>query len=339
MKTIIVGGDFKEIPKSSSVINKLSKCFENPTVYNGGKAEDINLINISGNDLIIWAPNIENEIEKNYPKKDTGSVLICSKVIHSERTEIDAITRIFKMNGNAVIALYPGEFFKFKLIDALGNVWYDGTDINELYNSIIRIYNWSKGSTRMKTIKDDSVKCKISLPELSKLVELNKIVADKFEINCGRFFGNSSTRCMKMFPSGREGDYVLVTKRNVDKKRITTDDFVSVFYDGEVLNYFGESKPSVDTPIHVNLYKNHPEINFMIHGHSYLEGFQYTQAYFPCGDLREFTEVTTHIKENTGGINLINNGFLIFSKTIEELETLVNNLKFVERNIGNEKII
>ena len=283
----------------------------------------------------------ENEIEKNYPKKDTGAVLICSKVIHSERTEIDAITRIFKMNGNAVIALYPGEVFRFKLIDAIGNVWYNGSDISELSNSIVSIYSWSKNATRMKTIKSDfdSFQKNGSLKNLKKLTDLNKIVAEKFEINCGRFFGNSSTRCMKMFPSKRNSVGIMVSKRNVDKKHLSVEDFVEVLFVDDIVYYRGDSKPSVDTPIQVNLYKNHPEINYMIHGHSYLEGFPYTENYFPCGDLREFNETTDYIKNHTGGINLINHGFLIYSKTIQGLETLVNDLRFIERNIGNEKII
>jgi len=334
MKTIIIGGDFKETPKASSVITKLSNNFYKPNIINGGTTEDIASIDISGNDLIIWAPNIDNELEKHYPKKDTGSVLICSKVIHSDRTELDAITRIFKMNGNAVVAISPGEKFNFKLIDALGNVWYNGDNINELSASIKNIYIWTKSSTRQKTKNRDFEESINS--NLEKLVELNKIVADKFELSCGRFFGNSSTRCMKMFPSEREGDYILVSKRNVDKKRLTTDDFVNVWFDGETVFYKGNNKPSVDTPIQVNIYKNNPNINYMIHGHSYIKGFPFTKNYFPCGDLREFYEVNKYINSNTGGINLLNHGFLLYSETIEELEQLVSNLEFQERKIGEE---
>ena len=61
MKTIIVGGDFGT-PKQSSVINKLSKFFYEPTIYNGGSIDELPTNSLSDASLIIWAPNIENEI-------------------------------------------------------------------------------------------------------------------------------------------------------------------------------------------------------------------------------------------------------------------------------------
>lgn len=81
MKTLIVGGNFGEIPKSSSVINKISNEFtdEKSTVVNGGLLSDLPLC--IEHDLIIWAPNISNESTKEYPQKSVGSVLICSKVM------------------------------------------------------------------------------------------------------------------------------------------------------------------------------------------------------------------------------------------------------------------
>ena len=55
-------------------------------------------------------PNIDNEEEKQYPIKKKGSVLICSKVMREGYKPIDAISRIFKMQGNAVIAIYTIRF-------------------------------------------------------------------------------------------------------------------------------------------------------------------------------------------------------------------------------------
>ena len=337
MRTIIVGGNFKSTPKESSIVNKIAAFFQVPIVVNGGSSDNIKDISISNNDLVIWMPNIENEIEKHYPKKDVGSVLICSKVIHDDRTEMDAITRIFKMNGNAVIAIYRhGLLCKFKLIDALGNVWYNGHDIGELSYAIKRLYKWTKSSIRTRTEKGEFQNYNLSSVDLDKLAELNKIVADKFEVSCGRFFGNSSTRCMKMFPSGHDADYLLVSARNIDKKRITRDDFVAVkYFEGKVI-YKGDRKPSVDTPIQADLYTKFPNIRYMIHGHSYIKGYPYTDNYFPCGDVREAHEVTNFITGDHGCINLKNHGFLLYADTIENMEILVNEIEFIERNIGNE---
>ena len=122
MKTILIGGDFGNIPKSSSVINKLSKFFDDVDIKNGGTLDDLK-INLDGFSLVIWSPNIDNEIDKQYPKKEKGSVLICTKVLRENRNYGDAVARIFKMNANAVITIESSSKpFKFQLIDALGNL-------------------------------------------------------------------------------------------------------------------------------------------------------------------------------------------------------------------------
>ena len=355
MNIRIVGGDFKQTPKRSSVIDKIAKSlservhgemgYGHTSITNGGLPEQLEHVSISGHDLILWMPNVDNDIDKVYPKKDVGSILICSKVIHSERTVIDAISRIFKMNGNAVIAIFPGEQFSFKLIDALGNVWYNGYDISKLSEAILSIYSWTKASKRLSTKHGDFKFAAAENINLPKLVELTKIVADKFEAMGGRFFGNTSTRCMKMFPSERlDSEYILVSKRNVDKQRLTEDDFVKVKIvgDGDNLSiqYLGEHKPSVDTPIQSKLYYLWPNINFMIHGHSYIEGAPFTENYYPCGDLREEVEISNILQTNTtfGAINIINHGFLLYASHIEDLEQLVSDLKFTEREIGYEEV-
>lgn len=62
-------------------------------------------------------------------------------------------------------------------------------------------------------------------------------------MNGGRYFGNCSTRCEKMFPSDRHGKKYLVSKRNVDKSRITIDDLVLVNLNGDIVEYNGVNKP------------------------------------------------------------------------------------------------
>ena len=197
-------------------------------------------------------PNIDNGYNKVYPKKDIGSILIVSKVLREDRTEFDAITRIFKMHGNAVIAIdTSGSLHSFKLLDALGNVWVDTPNLETLCEGIITFMEWSSESIRKRCKKVDIV----DFSEYTEFMRLNKQVADKFESTNGRFFGNTSTRCMKMFPTMKiDETYMIVSRRNVDKKRITTDDLVLTTFgkNGDV-EYFGDNKPSVDTPIQLAL--------------------------------------------------------------------------------------
>ena len=198
IKTTIIGGDFG-IKKESGIIKKISNEFENSIVYNGGLISDLPL-NLNS-DLILWFPNISNENEKLYPKKAIGNVLICSKVMRDGYRTIDAISRIFKMNGNAVIAIYKEDLVRFKFVDALGNIWYDGNSIPELSKSIINFYNFTKSAIRINSIKSD-YKLDITDSNVDKFIELNIKLANHIQISCGdRFFGNISTRCQKLFPS------------------------------------------------------------------------------------------------------------------------------------------
>jgi len=345
MKTILIGGDFGNIPKSSSVINKLSKFFDDVDIKNGGTLDDLK-INLDGFSLVIWSPNIDNEIDKQYPKKEKGSVLICTKVLRENRNYGDAVARIFKMNANAVITIESSSKpFKFQLIDALGNLWCDTSDLSVLSKSIKDFFSWSKGAIRIDSIKTDF---NITKPNqtLISFCDIIKNVADKVENERGgRYFGNASTRCSKMFPSLRTEDDFLVSGRNIPKDRISIDDFVFVKLGDEVdtvgkVIYSGNRKPSVDTPIQLVLYRKYLNINFMIHGHAYIDGVDFTKHYFPCGDLRECEELLNKFPSDNKSfiLNLKNHGFIIATDTIEKIKEIVNNSKFIYRNIGKESI-
>ncbi len=338
IKTILVGGNFGDTPKESSVIRKMAAFINNATVVNGGSFEDIKNIDLSGYSLIYWMPNIDNGYDKVYPKKDAGAVLICSKVLRENRTVVDAVTRIFQIGGNAVIAIESvGPFFRFSLIDALGNLWVNTSNLQTLTTSVTDLFFWTIGSIRQGTKHAGNVEFDFSY--LQEFIDINRQVADKFEIINSRFFGNCSTRCSKMFPTARvDGTSMIVSKRNVSKKRLTTDDLVLTQMVGDTIEYFGDSKPSVDTPIQIRLYQLFPEINYMIHGHTYVKGSSFTDNYCPCGDVREVEEVANLIKSDFGVVNLVNHGFFMFADTLENLRKMVDELEFVERLVGIEEV-
>jgi hypothetical protein len=341
MKTLIGGGNFGDNPKTSNIIKKIGFEFLDSEIINGGNLE--NLPSTINSDLIIWMPNISNENIKQYPKKSIGNVLIVSKVMREGYTDIDAINRIFKMHGNAVIAIYnESNIFRFKLIDALGNVWYNGTDLELLCYGIKNIYDFTKSAIRCKTISTCSSRiCRntkndsnINKFELSEFIDINKTLIKHIQNSCGeRFFGNLSTRCSKLFPSTRNNG-IYVSPRNIDKEYISIDDMIyctNGFVDNEV--YFaGDRKPSVDTPIQLKIYEHCPQINYLIHGHAFIDGVIETQKYFLCGDLREATEVIEIIGNNKfGTLNLKKHGFLIYSDTIDNLKCIIKNLTFSYR--------
>lgn len=332
MKTLIVGGNFGDIPKSSSVIKKLTSHFLDGTteIINGGTISD--LPHDINSDLIIWAPNIDNESPKQYPKKSNGNVLICSKVMREGYTTMDAITRIFKMQGNAVIAIYPGVTgFKFQLIDALGNTWIDTDDISVLADTIKGLYTFTKESIRVGSKRVDVEGIERN-DDLSEFIEVNKSLSEYIQTSCGeRFFGNLSTRCMKLFPSLKTKKGIFVSPRNVNKEHLTSEDmvFVEMHNGSNEIIYSGPNKPSIDTPIQLKLYEHNIQINYMIHGHAFVKGAPTTEHYYVCGDLREFDDVNKLINgQNYGIINLKNHGFLIYGYSLEIIEMLIDNSEF-----------
>lgn len=345
-KKIIIGGDFgnESVSKSSSVIYKLTSLLDSDVV-NGGTINDLELTSNDLKDygLVIWAPNVNNEVEKIYPKKSTGSVLICTKVMRDNRDFGDAVARVFKMNANAVIAIDSSEKpFKFTLIDALGNVWCSTSDLAELVSRIEDFYHWSSSSIRMNTKSVEFTSEEQPKVDLDRLCGLVKRIADNVESERGgRYFGNVSTRCSKLFPSYRLGyDVILMSGRNVAKDRISPEDFVYTKYVTGGILYHGDKKPSVDTPIQLGLYEEFKNINFLIHGHAYIDLAHMTENYFPCGDLRELFEIKNLISPSTNQfvINLKNHGFLIGTSDLDQLTSLVDNIKFSYRKIGVEKV-
>lgn len=322
MKSVICGGNLNT-GKESGIIVKINDSIKCDYMFNGSMP-----VSISECDLVLWFPDISNDMKKVYPIKDKGSVLICSKVMREGYTKIDAVSRIFNMNGNAVIAIYKDDSkqMRFELIDALGNVWCNTSDISILSNRILDIYHWTKASVRksLKKIKDIG-----TVPISERFLDLNKKIAKKVVNGCGeRYFGNYSTRCMSLFPSIRFFDQYLFSPRNVDKREITVNDMVLCTKN----EYFGERKPSVDAPVQIEIYEQIPGINYMIHGHAYIENAPTTENYYPCGDLREVDEVVDLMRKGHKIINLKNHGFIIAGRHLVDISNINKSVEFKSLN-------
>lgn len=340
MKIQIVGGNFGDNPKESGIINKLVDLFsvhgKNKFVsinrINGGKLED--LPKYIDADLCLWMPNISNETEKQYPKKKPGCIVICSKVMRDNYTHVDSVSRIFKIHANAVIEIYKEENqFYFELRDALNNCWYYGYELNRLVQSIFYFTIFTKSANRIQTKQNNfseehynQIK-NICEKKLQGLIDVNKKLQNHIQTSCGnRFFGNLSTRCQKLFPTCKTNKRMFVSPRNINKESITTEDMVLYIDD----TYYGDRKPSVDSPTQWRLYNNLPNINYMIHGHATFihPDIETTENYCLCGDINEVDEVLKLVPETEYAfcINLKNHGFLIGADTIDHLQKTIDNI-------------
>ena len=363
MKLLIVGGTFSNNPdevKRSGVVRKMLEHINNANAYthcieafaaNSGTIKTLEVLVdapiTEDADVTIWMANITNEEPKHYPRKKQGSVLICSKVMREGYTRADSISRIFKMHGNAVIEIRKDEktgMVSFTLVDALGNIWYDGNNIPSLMTSIMSFVAFTKAAKRINTSRTAEEYILVAKyfednkVNLELLLDTNRKLQQHIQTSCGnRFFGNVSTRCQKLFPSARlkdelnhamsyERNKMYVSPRNTDKQSLTPEDMVLYF--GVTDLYVGEKKPSVDAPAQVRLYQKMPNINFMIHGHAEieLEESVVTKHYKLCGDINEVEEILRVVdKDSTGFIvNLLGHGFLIGANTTDQLNRLVN---------------
>lgn len=317
-KTLIVGGD-TTVGNNSNIINKIAQYIDGPiTIFNGV----LPTTPILNQDLILWMPHIDNEESKNYPKKKQGSVLICSKVMREGYTHIDSISRIFKMGANAVIEIYKVGFnkYEFELRDALNNRWGERTDdLEDLVSFIDEFYTWTKGSIRKSLNHSIFLEPQlVNIPEVKEFLKVNEKLSLKVADHCGnRFFGNYSTRCTSLFPNIKARyDWYFFSGRNTSKQVIDIDDMVGCTIEA----YVGNNKPSVDAPIQLEIYKQFPNLKYMIHGHAHIKDRVMTQNYFPCGDLREVDEVVKLIDRGIRQINLKNHGFLFVAESLDEIK-------------------
>ena len=125
-------------------------------------------------------------------------------------------------------------------------------------------------------------------------------------------------------------NHILVTKRNVDKQTLSVEDFVLVEAGlTDFVKYAGEHKPSVDTPIQIKLFDYYRGVNFIVHGHAYVEGALVTHNKLPCGYVQEFDEIVDLIPNQNAvnfNINLTGHGCLIMADSLEYLEAQIDRL-------------
>lgn len=357
-KILFVGGNWDlNGGKESKIVNEFAKYLPNVTVYNGGNYNDLNkILELSINyDTVIWWANVSNELPKIRNVKDINykTMLVSSKRnIDNKYSFQDLLQRSFALKSNLTIEFSKkNDLYSMKLFDPLGNVWYEGTNIKECAEELIDRLNFIKSITRESTIskeenngalawffnmfKEEIYKSDSNpiIPVKEVFLNLVKEYASKFAEatfetkDVKRFLGNASFRCPKGFPSFRDGKYIFVSKRNVNKEFIGIDEFIPVFLENGKIYYCGDSKPSVDTPIQVRLYELLPNINYMIHSHCYIDGAPFTQKSLPCGAIEEVKEILKLLEKEYNNdlnkdfylINLIGHGSIMMSKNPEQL--------------------
>lgn len=374
IKVLFVGGTFDtEGGRPSKLIDSMYKEIAGTsgyevTLYNGGYVADLrNSIfpSVVEYKVVLWFANVSNDEDKLRDVKalNPKAILITSKRNDNNKyTFAELISRALAIKANLTIEFSKEEdkLFNMMLFDPLGNVFYDGFEVAELCDRLLCRTNQLLHFTRVPTVPE-------ALPPVPEVPEETEFFA--FAHNCAdifhnlirpakgteRFLGNMSFRCQNGFPSFRgENGIVYVSRRNVDKSDINAASFVPVYLDeSNTTKYYGENKPSVDTPVQLRLYKLFPWANYMLHAHCYVDTtgipdtlMLRTLSPVPCGALEEVGEIYQVIPGDSISdfneqaprllaINLKGHGCILIAKDVEifkELQKHKDNC-FVQRTM------
>lgn len=336
---LVVGGTFDENGgKKSSLIEKLfvDKITNNDLFINGGTIGDIkNILNLVPDyKIIIWFPNISNEIPKmrNIKELNPYSLFIMSKRNDGKYTVRDIIVKGLENNANLIVEFSKtNDKFYMQDIDVLGYSWSKKTsDIEKFKKILFDRIDFLLTTKRVKTYSDNTQNNNYSLVP-DEYVNLNKEYAKLFDelskqvAQTTRYLGNCSLRIK---------DKIFMSQRDVDKKELSKKTFIEVYKSNNKIFYKGNIKPSKDTAIQLELYEKYPQINYIIHCHCYIEDGYFTNTQCPCGDLKEVEEINQTIKrnklenENIIKINLIGHGSILMTNNIKELYKI----NYIKRN-------
>ncbi len=334
-RILFVGGTFNnEGGKQSKVVDAFAKTLgPNVTLYNGGYYRNLDDIveTTTDYDTVFWWANVPNDLLKIRNVKDINPkcLLITSKRNDNNKYNFgELITRALNNKANLIVEFSKKlDKFEMRVFDPLGVVYYEGLDIGQAAQRCQERLDFLKTIKRQGTRKSTQETTSFN-PE-PKFLELVKEYAEVFHecINPApevkRFLGNTSFRCQRGFPSYRteNEDCIMVSRRNIDKRFIDNNGFVEVYLQDKDIYYKGEYKPSVDAPIQINLYKQLPEINYMLHAHCYIIDAPFTTKAIPCGALDEIDEILCVYDKDkeTNYINLIGHGSLVMCRSLEGL--------------------
>ena len=344
MKYLLVGGTFdREEGRTSGYLKKVHEYLSllvdpmDITVYNGGNISTLHELVEHAVELasvVIWFPKLDNSESKlvgHVKKNNPTCMLVASKFNDGKYEDIDVVARALQVKANLIVEFSkPNSLFESKILDPLGNIFYQGSDIAQLTIKMIKRVVELRNFTRIPSMRVQPYFEAANEPEF---FDIATDYADVFHtlihgVHPTRFMGNLSFRCTHGFPSFRaKNDRIYVSKRNIDKREINSSSFAPVELGGPAdrVSYYGNDKPSVDTPIQTRLYKYYTNINYMIHSHVYIKTDLYTERMIPCGAIEEFTDIIDVVpnrKVNKFFINLKGHGSIAFGRTVDDLRNI-----------------
>jgi len=336
-KTLYVAGTFDDNDgKSSSIADQIfhGLDFQRVNYVNGGNYGELEQLlgTVGDYDVVFWLADVANDkpkLVKRVKAVNRECVLVSSKRnVDQKYTVRDLLYHALDVKSNVFVEFTKqGELYAGRVMDPLANVFLDTTtNFGNVGEVLSRRVHELMGYTR---VPSEKVGMQVEVPDEREFFEQVRRYAEVFHelINpsseaANRFFGNASFRCERGFPSFKKEGLVFVSMRNVDKRYIGRDGFVGV-KQGLPVRYFGDHKPSVDTPVQLRLYENYPAAKYMLHSHTYVSGAPFTAKVLPCGALQEVDEITSVVPGGVNfAVNLKGHGSLAVADNVGFFETL-----------------
>lgn len=332
-KIVLIGGTFDKSGGKSSYIVHMMMQFMGIGGLNGGHISELDSeLELDGVDTLIWMPNIDNSEPKFLPKikKAYPNILLVQskRITDGNYTEADIVGRLLKSKSLLGITIEKKNgVYEYMLLDPLGNLHAKTTNLGLLTDTLVKLTNDIRNMSRMPSVRKGMGK-NFSIDY--HFLQVVRDFGERFSkfvntVNPHRLLGNASTRCEGGFPAVKSEGRIFVTRRNVDKKTLNASAFVEVELDQHCVNYYGNNKPSVDTPVQLDLFRHFPNINYMIHGHVYVEGAPMTENKIPCGYIEEFADIVAVIDDpsvKAFSVNLLGHGCIIACDDLEYFETI-----------------
>lgn len=349
MKSLFVGGRFDSyMGKFSEEDDKLYSALKvKGDYFNGGNAQVLDKLfeNMKDYNNVFWfAQNLENkELSKQVKRRNNNALLVNGLRNNGKYSFADLMQYALDSRSNLIVELNNE---KARVLDPLANMFLDYTSD---MNLVGRVLNGRLEELRAYSRQaSKEVSGEFEVPDEREFFDIVKNYAVKFQElihqnpeNTHRFYGNASFRCESGFPSFRKEGFVYVSKRNVDKRDIGKEGFVQVMAENPV-RYFGKQKPSVDTPIQLKLYEYYKNVNYMIHGHVYVnerkftswfrDTARFTDKIVPCGALEEADEIIKLYpdrEERSFAVNLNGHGSIVLAHDLEDFKEF----EFTGRNM------
>lgn len=299
---------------------------------NGGQTEMLQTIlgTVPLYDNVVWMPDVPNEADmSNLAGEIKKCILVTSKQnFYGKYTFGEVLDHILQNKANLTVE-FTGEpnHCKASVLDPLSNSLIGPTDDFEEVGRALAIRTAQLATfTRVSSVQ---VGEQIQVPTDNPPADYYALVRELGEIFARtvfgapsnvRFMGNMSFRCLLGFSLFKSGDLIFVSGRNIDKQFIQPEDFVAVNAGKLSVEYYGGTKPSIDTPIHVLMYDFYNNVNYIVHGHAYVEDAPFTLNNVPFGAVQEADEIFDLYPRADNvdfAVNLIGHGFVALARDFD----------------------